>query len=1345
MRLFLPFFLFFLFNFFLLSLPKAAFAATPAIDLSYTYSGTTYQAGANTAVKRIAALGTVTSSNPVRLSWTISNSPTSCTYHMWNYGGTGDHNSNPQNGATVNDNVDSGWKNLTSTAGGSYNVTVTPKYGNYTYSISCSNASGDSSGDLISFFVTGETETTGPSLSNMNVTTPGGTTVLPSPSSNPVYVTPSASITMSWALAGPSAYYLLCASSGSYINWLSGNSAAWTSNSKPEQHAQIYCSNEFSAAKFDVLFNLDQTPPTVPGTPAVTSPPSTQTPTWSWSASTDSQAGLANPAYTIQWSQSQTFASGITSATTNATTFTNPSALAYGTWYARVKAQDLAGNSSAYSSAGSVTIQQLPGSFVLSNPSILDLGCNGANSTVNLNWNAASNVNPILNPSTDFYQAFRSTDQLSWTAVGPLIYNFPPAPQPIDTTALSHTTYYYKVKAFNQAGTNDSNILSITTMDCAAPTVSLNSDKQTVYLGQNYNLNWSFSALKSSSLSSPPPIPAPDQQPSLLHLQRFFNSNNNDHWSTTSIESPQPNQNYSIDTGFSNQGYLLQSDDGTGLLLPFYNCTANDNNKLSDRFNYTGPGCDRYVNNYPPGTKHLIGYIYMANKPRTTPLFHCFSPTFVDAMLISSDCGSITNPDFYSYDYKMNGNTGNGGYQGRTIDVADDRQIRPPDDTSLSGYFHITSQPGTPCLGTQPQVTISWTPTNFGTNTYQVFRTTDGGVTQTKIADNFQGTNFIDPANINVGSPPSLQVGHTYNYHIVAVGGTAYYGTASDLNLNPYTLKYDAGWAGGTVVPDCTQPQGPTPVADTQPATLQLSRYFNGSSTVAWDHWSTTSLQTSLNSANNPLSNGYVLETSSPVQIHGYLLSSDDGTGLLAPLYDCTDNLQRGTNGTKPNEHYNIMGLNGCQPFLAQNGGQGSTAPVILGYIYTGYHPNTKPQYTCYQEVTAAGSKLYDRYLLSNLTCDTMAGDLYVDYGFQGYSLVDTSDRMTRPVPPNPSPPGSFQITSPAIVSGPPSQPLINFSWTPSSFNTYKIFRTTNGGTTQTKIADNFSGTSFTDPTNINVTPTPPPLVAGNTYNYHVVTTFQTINRTIAGVSQSYNNYYDAGWTGATIAIPPLPSANTCVATTNPTTGVGNNWLGNILTNPGAQILTPGAVGSYTHNLACTNPNSSLITNASVIVNAQTDSTGPTVSSDVGSDVGQKCYSLATLPGSFTINASDPETGIAGVSYQLQQNPSNGLCYDGSAFTLDCSSDSADLVIQNYTSPYPTTVSPTKALPNFSLLNQTPPNNSYSLTVKAINGAGQKGSSPAYNFYVQTNSCDNPKIQTSGGDVHTNQNINLPK
>lgn len=103
-------------------------------------------------------------------------------------------------------------------------------------------------------------------------------------------------------------------------------------------------------------FVVDTTAPTTPGTPSTTTPTTDTTPTWSWTVSTDATSGLATTPYTVQWSQTADFSGGVSSSTSTTNSFTHSISLADGTWYFRVKATDVAGNESGYSSNGSVVI-----------------------------------------------------------------------------------------------------------------------------------------------------------------------------------------------------------------------------------------------------------------------------------------------------------------------------------------------------------------------------------------------------------------------------------------------------------------------------------------------------------------------------------------------------------------------------------------------------------------------------------------------------------------------------------------------------------------------------------------------------------------------------------------------------------------------------------------------------------------------------------------------------------------------------------------------------------------------------------------------------------------------------
>lgn len=104
-----------------------------------------------------------------------------------------------------------------------------------------------------------------------------------------------------------------------------------------------------------LFYNLG---PSVPGQPTATSPTTDTTPTFTWTASTDTDH------YEVEWSTDSTFASGVVTGTSVSATCTlsttacgGPTGLTAGTWYVRVRAVDTAGLQSAYSASGQVVIQ----------------------------------------------------------------------------------------------------------------------------------------------------------------------------------------------------------------------------------------------------------------------------------------------------------------------------------------------------------------------------------------------------------------------------------------------------------------------------------------------------------------------------------------------------------------------------------------------------------------------------------------------------------------------------------------------------------------------------------------------------------------------------------------------------------------------------------------------------------------------------------------------------------------------------------------------------------------------------------------------------------------------------
>ena len=238
----------------------------------------------------------------------------------------------------------------------------------------------------------------------------------------------------------------------------------------------------------------DTTAPTVPGTPSTTSPTTSLKPSWSWSAATDGGTGLANPAYTVQWSQSSSFSSGVSTATTNSTSYTQPSNLSDGTWYFHVKATDVASNASAYSSNGSVVIDT-------TGPSAPDIGTTTIATRTTpsvLSWNASSDggtglANPAYtvqwSQSSSFSSGVNSatTNSISYT-----------------TVSLSQGTWYFRIKATDVVSNASawSNVVTIV-YDTTAPSTPGTPNTTTPTNNPTPSWSWTASTDNGSGLNNP--------------------------------------------------------------------------------------------------------------------------------------------------------------------------------------------------------------------------------------------------------------------------------------------------------------------------------------------------------------------------------------------------------------------------------------------------------------------------------------------------------------------------------------------------------------------------------------------------------------------------------------------------------------------------------------------------------------------------------------------------------------------------------------------------------------------------------------------------------------------------
>ncbi|HSX42623.1 MAG TPA: lectin-like protein [Candidatus Saccharimonadales bacterium] len=196
------------------------------------------------------------------------------------------------------------------------------------------------------------------------------------------------------------------------------------------------------AAKNVNITTTDTVAPTVPGTPG-TSPTSTtnKKPTWTWTAASDSGVGLANPAYTLQWSQDATFSTGVSTTTTNSTSYTHTVNLTDGTWYFRVKATDLSSNASAYSSNGSVLVD----STAPSAPGLANTTVQSSTHTPTISWTAASDSGVgLANPA---YTLQWSTSA-GFTSPQSATTNAPS----VASSSIADGTWYFRVSAADTLG-----------------------------------------------------------------------------------------------------------------------------------------------------------------------------------------------------------------------------------------------------------------------------------------------------------------------------------------------------------------------------------------------------------------------------------------------------------------------------------------------------------------------------------------------------------------------------------------------------------------------------------------------------------------------------------------------------------------------------------------------------------------------------------------------------------------------------------------------------------------------------------------------------------------------------
>jgi len=247
---------------------------------------------------------------------------------------------------------------------------------------------------------------------------------------------------------------------GSAEQTLSDGSYYWRVKAIDDDSAE---SSYSTANSGNIAFKIDTTAPSTPGTPSTTSPTNDSTPTWSWTASSDSGSGLATNAYSVQWCTNSSFTGcGSNTSTSTTNSFTHAAGLADGTWYFKVKAIDAVANESSYSGNGSVVIDA-------TNPSV---------SLTVISPDPTTDSTPVVSGTTTDTGGTISTVQHqvdstsgSWTTCTATDETFDEASETFNcqmTTLLdgSHTVY---VRTTDNASNTSSNASDTFTIDTTAP------------------------------------------------------------------------------------------------------------------------------------------------------------------------------------------------------------------------------------------------------------------------------------------------------------------------------------------------------------------------------------------------------------------------------------------------------------------------------------------------------------------------------------------------------------------------------------------------------------------------------------------------------------------------------------------------------------------------------------------------------------------------------------------------------------------------------------------------------------------------------------------------------------
>jgi len=239
-------------------------------------------------------------------------------------------------------------------------------------------------------------------------------------------------------------------------------------------------------------------------------------------------------------------------------------------------------------------------------------------------------------------------------------------------------------------------------------------------------------------------------------------------------------------------------------------------------------------------------------------------------------------------------------------------------------------------------------------------------------------------------------------------------------------------------------------------------------------------------------------------------------------------------------------------------------------------------------------------------------------------------------------------------------------------------------------------------------------------------------NPPVAGPCTAGASYVDLSWNASARVTPtgnPLGDRYEVYRHTSPTGTF--TYVTTLATGATSYRDTaPACSTTYYYYIAAYNPTNppAQTPTTTITTPGPPDTTNPTSSI---SFTGGSCYTSATWPSPIVASAAD-NIGVTFVDFQLVQN--------GTPLAIESATFASGTPQAGF---WNININPATHVPPFST---TPPNNSYTLSVRSRDGAGNTSGwqpLPAPSFTYAA-SCANPWIQTTGGDVHSNKEIITP-